>query len=105
MGSFSQHFSKLPKSIQSAVNLIIKELNPSEVILFGSRARGDQRENSDFDIAVKIDIADPTHWSKVQNALSEDPITLFPIDLVDFAQMPLDYQLNISREGVSLYVR
>jgi predicted nucleotidyltransferase len=31
-------------------NAVIQELSNSKVILFGSRARGDFRENSDYDI-------------------------------------------------------
>jgi predicted nucleotidyltransferase len=43
----------LPGSIQELTRRIIQELAPEEIILFGSRARGAHRENSDFDIAVK----------------------------------------------------
>jgi len=44
------------------LDLIIKAINktisPKKIILFGSRARGDNREDSDYDIAV-IQKADP----------------------------------------------
>ncbi len=34
------------------VEVIVKEIDPDRIILFGSRARGDYREDSDYDILV-----------------------------------------------------
>ena len=34
------------------VQAIVAEVDPEQVILFGSRARGDERENSDIDLIV-----------------------------------------------------
>ena len=34
------------------VQAIVAEVDPEQVILFGSRARGDDRENSDIDLIV-----------------------------------------------------
>ena len=34
------------------VQAIVDEVDPQQVILFGSRARGDERENSDIDLIV-----------------------------------------------------
>ncbi|MDP3032985.1 MAG: nucleotidyltransferase domain-containing protein [Rhodocyclaceae bacterium] len=38
--------------IQQMVDTIIREANPDTVILFGSRARGDAKENSDVDLLI-----------------------------------------------------
>ena len=35
----------------------LKKHNPKKIILFGSRARGDYRKNSDIDIAVDLDLS------------------------------------------------
>ena len=35
----------------------LKKYNPKKVILFGSRARGDYRKNSDIDIAVDLELS------------------------------------------------
>lgn len=43
------------KKLSPKLKLIIEELkpyNPDKVILFGSRARGDNRPESDFDLAI-----------------------------------------------------
>ena len=35
----------------------LKKYNPKKIILFGSRARGDYKKNSDIDIAVDLDLS------------------------------------------------
>lgn len=47
----TQH-SATDDEIRALVNAVIAEVNPLRVILFGSRARGDQGENSDIDLLV-----------------------------------------------------
>ena len=38
--------------LKRIVEIIVKELEPDKIILFGSRARGDYKEDSDYDILV-----------------------------------------------------
>src|SRR6266542_1370925 len=38
--------------LKSITNSIIKVANPDKIILFGSRAKGKQKNNSDYDICV-----------------------------------------------------
>lgn len=38
--------------LKEMVNVIVREVNPETIILFGSRARGDARLDSDFDLLV-----------------------------------------------------
>ena len=38
--------------IEQMVQAIVTEVDPEQVILFGSRGRGDERENSDVDLIV-----------------------------------------------------
>ena len=46
--------SQLPRHLQHIIEKAVSDLNVSSIILFGSRARGDARENSDFDLAFKF---------------------------------------------------
>lgn len=39
------------------VGRIVRVVNPAKIILFGSRARGDAREDSDYDLLVIVDAA------------------------------------------------
>jgi len=45
----------IEKFIEEAVPKIVKEIKPSRIIIFGSRARGDARETSDIDVIVVSD--------------------------------------------------
>ena len=38
--------------VQRMVRALVQALAPEQVVLFGSRARGDEREDSDFDLLV-----------------------------------------------------
>ena len=41
--------------IQEIVRKIVAAFNPRRIILFGSRAHGDQRENSDIDLFIEME--------------------------------------------------
>jgi predicted nucleotidyltransferase len=38
--------------IRAMVDIIVREANPEQIILFGSRARGDARPDSDVDLLI-----------------------------------------------------
>lgn len=40
------------KVLEKIINAILQVITPDKIVLFGSRARGDARENSDYDILV-----------------------------------------------------
>ena len=77
-------------------------LGPCRVILFGSRARGDFRDSSDFDVAVEHK-APPGQWASFVVAVKEAPITLHDLDIVDLNQADTALQKAIRKEGISLH--
>ena len=98
----TKQFSSLPESIQKVLDIAIKQLGPSQIILFGSRARGDHRENSDFDIAFVGDFEESL-WKRFLVETDEQALTLYKLDLVRLKDLADDYKLNISKDGVALY--
>ena len=42
----------MEQALQQAINTIVKTADPDKIILFGSRARGDNRLDSDYDLLV-----------------------------------------------------
>lgn len=43
--------------LERVTSTIVSNLDPTRIILFGSRARGDHTENSDYDFLVELDTA------------------------------------------------
>ena len=89
----------LKPSVRQAVIALAQEYGLKKVILFGSRARGDNRERSDIDLAVQ-------GGDTVRFALDveEKVPTLLFFDVVNLDQ-PVQPELleSIKREGIILY--
>lgn len=103
MQGFTPHTAELPSSVQKLLKLVVEKIEPESVILFGSRARGTHRENSDFDIAVKKKNMNLSNWNSLLINLEEEPITLHKLDLVHYENMDEAYKSNINQEGLVLY--
>jgi nucleotidyltransferase substrate binding protein (TIGR01987 family) len=87
-------------SIYSKISAIGKTLGAREIVLYGSRARGDNRDRSDIDLAV-FGLA-PSAQNHFRNLIDEIP-TLLDFDIV-FVSDTTDAALmgNIKKDGVSL---
>lgn len=89
----------LPDALLPQLTALARDADVSRLVLFGSRARGDDRERSDIDLAVFG--LDAAQAGRLRLALEELP-TLLEFDLVcvDANTSPklLD---NIEREGVT----
>ena len=77
-------------------------IDPSQIILYGSFARGDPHSKSDIDIAFKFN-NDRIQWIKFVNWANEHFNTLRHLDLVDFAESDISFQQMIEKEGKVLY--
>ncbi len=75
-----------------------------EIWLFGSRARGDNLERSDIDLAILCSSASDSDWLKV-NDIIENADTLLKIDCVKFDQDTISKELydNILKDRKLLY--
>ncbi len=72
----------------------------AKVYLFGSRARGDNSETSDIDIA--IDAKNPLSMTQKGQIVSMIDALNIPqkIDVVDFNRIPNALKENIMKEGI-----
>ena len=52
------------KEIEKFVGKVKLELNPEKIILFGSRARGDEWKRSDYDFIIVSSKFKDMHWLK-----------------------------------------
>ncbi|WP_297890511.1 nucleotidyltransferase domain-containing protein [Sulfurihydrogenibium sp.] len=71
-----------------------------EVILFGSRARGDYKYYSDIDLAIKG--LGKKEILKIKDFVEESTIPYF-VDIVRYEDAPLKLRENIEREGVTIW--
>ncbi|MCL4704152.1 nucleotidyltransferase domain-containing protein [bacterium] len=84
------------------VNTIIRHARPQRIILFGSRAREDAQERSDYDIAIDDDRLTRAAFAHIRADLEELP-TLLAIDLVWMKQATPALRQRILSEGKILY--
>ena len=89
----------LPKRVETEIIELAKKYNINKVILFGSRARGDNHERSDIDLAVTGgDIL------SFRFDVDEEVWTLLSFDVVNLDRgISDDLQAEIDRDGVVIY--
>lgn len=75
----------------------------TKAVLFGSRARGDNSERSDYDIAVYGNLSQQER-AELRCICDEELPTLHKIDLIFMQeQLPSKFTENIEKEGVVIY--
>jgi len=81
---------------------IAKEYGVGKVYLFGSRARGDHREGSDYDFCIELG---KIRSISVLSGLFQDlrEAIGYDIDLVDISSIDPKFIKNIMDEGVVAY--
>lgn len=76
--------------------------NIEKIILFGSRAKKDADERSDFDIAIICPAISNREWLELCEHIDDLP-TLLTIDLVRFDTASDELKNRILQEGKVLY--
>ena len=89
-----------------AIRVIVSEARRSLALrratLFGSRARGDARADSDIDLAFEHDSPDAV-WADFVNRMQDQAPTLLHLDLVDLARVDPGLRSRILHEGATLH--
>ena len=102
--------------LRRIVEVIVREIDPDRIILFGSRARGDYKDDSDYDILVLKEGVSPEDrgkWEmKVEMALLREgvftPADIIVQDAVRYGRLKNrvgKVYYSVSREGVLVYER
>jgi len=91
---------------------IVETLQPDKIILFGSRARGDARPDSDYDILVIKESNEPRHRrdaplyvALVGVDVPIDVMVYTPEEVEEWRAVPLAFVTTAVREGKVLYER
>lgn len=103
----------IASELRRVVDAIVTSVQPDGVILFGSRARGDFRANSDFDLAVlapdgsarrRVAMRAYKSLAAVANrSVAVDIVVLTPSLMVAERDLIGSVARAVSREGVFLY--
>ena len=102
------------KPIETLVNLIVERCAPVSVWLFGSRARGDAREDSDWDLLIVL--PDETAEDELYASLSPwhlrrltrtnaDVVYCNEREFAEGANVPNTLAYEIVRSGVPIHER
>jgi len=105
--------SKKPRmnaALRRFIQRLVDELRPERVILFGSRARGDDKETSDYDMLIIADYFSDIPWAMRSGhvlRLWDLPLDLEPICLTpdEFRHRAQDLTIVgvAAREGSVIY--
>jgi predicted nucleotidyltransferase len=98
--------------IRDIVRRIVQATQPDKIILFGSRARGDARPDSDFDVLVIKDSDEPGYRRDAPLYLAlagmNAPVDLMvytPEEVREWSAVPQAFVTTAVREGKVLYER
>jgi predicted nucleotidyltransferase len=98
--------------IGDIVRRIVETAQPEKIILFGSRARGDARPNSDFDVLVIKESSEPSYRrdaplyvALADLAVEVDVLVYTPEEVAEWAQVPQAFVTTATREGKTVYER
>ncbi len=102
---------QISSSLEQLVNRLVNRLKPTAIYLFGSQARGDAAEDSDYDLLVVLpDTSLPRHEreSKAYDALwglsaPADVIVLTATEFKESQQVATSLASTVLREGALLY--
>lgn len=75
--------------INDVVDIIVKEVNPDKVILFGSYANGEAQEDSDLDILIIKDL-DRDRYKRTREIRKLLRGTMIPIDVVIYTNAEVE---------------
>ena len=90
--------------IDEMVRRIVRTAHPQRIILFGSRARGEARPDSDIDLLVIADSLKPRHQraAPLYGAVSD---ILVPMDILVYTPREVEEWSEVSQAFVTTAVR
>lgn len=98
------------KLMDEIVHRIIKSFSPEKIILFGSRARGEARTDSDIDILVIANSSEPRYRrsSALYGIMSDilvpmDILVYTPEEVEEWREVRQAFVTTAVREGLLVY--
>ena len=97
-----QRLAHLPAFLVDVLCQAQRSFQPRAVFLFGSRARGDATDVSDWDLAFDVPVDRNLEWTRFVVDLPESAETLLGMDAVDLNAVNARMREAIERDGIQL---
>lgn len=92
--------------LENIIKVLQQHPEVEEAIIFGSRAKGNYRNGSDIDIALKGTTLDYKTTTDISSILNEETLMLYRFDVLNYhAISNKDLTEQINRLGISFYKR
>lgn len=109
-GSGVAERARLDASLKEMVHRIRATGNPQKIVLFGSRARGDARPDSDYDLLL-IEPSDQPRYRRAARyrralvglASAKDILVWTPEEVAEWREVPNAFMTAALSEGMVLY--
>lgn len=99
----SERLNHLPNFMKEIIAQAVQNLALEELIVFGSRARGDEKPLSDWDLCFKFPQENIISWMRFSIDLPEKADTLLEIDAVNWDEASDSLKANILAEGLTIW--
>jgi len=95
---------KIEKIINNLVYVLVEKLQPEKILLFGSRAKGENKPYSDIDLAVELNQNIDFRLKRKIKELVEDISGMYSVDIVYLNECSENFK-NIVYEQEKFYMR
>ena len=95
---------RIPDSVVPARDLIKAVPAVRSIVLFGSRAVGDEDERSDLDLAISAPDLDPGGVARLRDAVAMAR-TLYRVSVTRIEDMPFSLRSRVMEQGKTIYER
>lgn len=88
--------------LNNIIKILVKDLKPKRLIIFGSRGKGTSSFNSDYDIAIESEKINLNKKRIIKDKI-DDVIGLYKIDLVYLNEVDNDFRDIVIKTGKVIY--
>lgn len=101
----AERLDACPPFVQGIVKQAQDILGIEKAWSFGSRARGDARPGSDYDLAFLPSADKRDQWPYFFTLVHNEPFTLHQLDLVEYGSADQELKDKILKDGILIYER
>jgi predicted nucleotidyltransferase len=92
------------QKITDIKRILIQNVNPQRICLFGSRAKGTETKHSDFDIAIEGSTASFREMRKAEEQLDRI-LGIYSCDIVELEKTSDVFRALVKQQGKLIYER